>query len=175
MPQAIVWKSIKPGKLKDAEMRRILRNAMRVAARRIRKDFEATTKTWEHEVKFTESTHLSQSDPDQYVVVGTDDEIYRYVNNGTRPHEIWAGAYTGKSDKKTLAFPTMFSPKTSPRVIGSTPGARGGPMAFAPMVHHPGTEAREFDKVIEEKRTPWFKTLMEDAMREAARASGHGK
>jgi len=166
-------KIVKPKRFKDAEFSRIMRNAMRRAVRQIRKDFELTTKTWEHEVVFKEHTHLTKRTPSPAVSVTTDDEIYGYVNNGTRPHEIWAGIYTGKSEAKVLAFPSMFAPKTKVGVIHSWPGMSGGETVFRPYVQHPGTEAREFDKVIREEREPWFKSQMEKAMSVARKSSGH--
>lgn len=168
-----VVKIVKPARFKEAEFRRVLRNAMRRAARELRKDFEKTTATWKHKPVFKEHTHLTERVPSPAISVDTDDEVYRYVTKGTRPHPIWAGIYTGKSDKKVLAFPSTFSPKTQPGVIGSGPGASGGPTVFRPYVQHPGTEAREFDVVIKEKWEKKFRDLMHKAMREARKASGH--
>jgi len=171
MPGAIVGKVIKPSRLKDDAMRLKLLNAMRKAGTQIKRDFEATVATWEEKPKFEEL--ISLTGPGPVVLIGTDDEIYRYVNDGTRPHEIWAGAYTGKSDKTVLAFSSQFVPKTQPGIIGSNPGFVGERDTFVPMVNHPGTEARNFDKVIQKKREPWFKRQMEGAMSEARQASGH--
>lgn len=168
-----VTKIIKPSRFKAAEMQRVLRNAMRRDVKVLRKDFEATTKTWEHKPVFKEHTRLSQSETSPSISVDTDDAIYTYVVKGTKAHMIWAGIYTGKSKKRVLAFPSKFRPKTKVRVIGSFQGSRGGPTLFRPYVNHPGTKAREFDVVIKAKREPWFKKQMEAAMRDAAKASGH--
>ena len=172
MPGAIVSKTIKPSRLKDDAMRLRLLNAMRKAGTQIKHDFEATTKTWEHKVVFEEL--ISLTGPGPVVLVATNDEIYGYVNNGTEPHEIWAGVYTGKSDKTRLAFSSDFVPKTKPGIIDSGPGRRGAVDTFVPMVMHPGQEEpRNFDKTIQKKREPWFKRQMESAMGEARQASGH--
>jgi len=168
-----VLKPIKPGKFKDAEARRVFRNALRRCAREIHKDFEATVATWETKVTFKEHTSLRQDEDAVSVTVDTGNEIYGYVNDGTRPHEIWAGYYTGKSDKKALAFPSIYSPKTEPGVIGSKSGGGSGDTVFSPFVRHPGTEGRHFDVAIREKRQPWFKHEMEQALHEVAVASGH--
>lgn len=169
-----VVKVIKPARFKDQEFKREIRNAMKRFSRRMKKEFEKTTETWEHPVKFDEHTNLTPYGETPSVSVTTDNEIYGYVNNGTEPHEIWAGAYTGKSEAKLLVFGSYFVPKTKVRVIGSEPGDKGGPMVGVPMVNHPGTEAREFDKAIQEEMTPWFKKEMEQAMKDGAKASGHG-
>ena len=172
MPGAIVSKVIKPSRLKDDAMRLRLLNAMRKAATPIKADFEATTKTWKHTVIF--EVLISLTGPGPVVLVATDDEIYGYVNNGTEPHEIWAGAYTGKSDKTMLFFSSQFVPKTQPGIIGSNPGFVGERDTLVPMVNHPGQEEpRNFDKTIQKKREPWFKRQMEGAMGEARQASGH--
>jgi len=72
-----------------------------------------------------------------------------------------------------LFFPSQFVPKTQPGIIGSNPGFVGERDTLTPMVNHPGTEPRNFDKIIQKTWEPKFKRQMEGAMREAARASGH--
>jgi hypothetical protein len=169
----VLVKLIKPKRFKDDEVKRILRNAVRRAGTQVVNDFKLTTATWDHMVEWIVRTHISQTLPSPSIEVWTEDPIYRYVDEGTKPHPIFAGIYTGKSDKKALSFPSAFAPKTKPRVLGSGAGMKGGPLTVVPYVQHPGTEAREFSKMIVEKRTPWFKREMEDALREAVQASGH--
>lgn len=167
----ILTKTIKPSRLRDDALRLELLNAMRDVGRKVKKDFEATTKTWERKPEFEMLISLVGGPT---VLVGTDDEIYRYVNEGTKPHPIFAGVYTGKSDKKVLAFPSIFRPKTTPNVIGSGPGFKGGDTVFRPYVDHPGTKPRNFSKIIKKKWEKQYKRRMEQAMREAAKKSGHG-
>lgn len=170
----IVMKAIKPQRLKDGAFRLELLGAMRKAGTAIKKDFAATTRTWEHKVKFEVVVSLAGGGPT--LLVATDDKIYRWVDEGTKgPYPIWAGFWTGKSDKKVLAFPSEFEPKTTPRVIDSGPGFSGGDMVLTPYVEHPGIEAREFDETMEKDWEAPFKRRMEAAMREAARKSGHGR
>ena len=166
MPAALQVKQIKPARFKDKAFRDEMLKAAKSAGKDIKKDFQATTKTWKHKVKFTV---ISSVDPNVEVLVGTDDEIYGYVNDGTRPHLIFPKKLGG-----VLAFPSAYTAKTKPRVIGSTTGGGSGPTVFAGYVEHPGTEAREFDKVIQEDWTPKFKRRIEQAMSRAAKASGHG-
>lgn len=168
----IVMKSIKPQRMKDKAFRFGMLNAMRRAGTAVRKDFKKTTATWEHKVVFEQSVSLAGPGP--VLMVWTEDQIYKWVNDGTRPHEIWAGIYTGKSDKRALAFPSQSTPKTQPRLLGSGPGGSGGELLFRPYVNHPGTEAREFDEIIQAMWETKFKRQMEQAMSEAARKSGHG-
>lgn len=161
----IVTKAIKPAKLKDEAMRLALLNAMRECGRDIQKDFEKTTATWKHKPKF--ESLISLTGPGPVVVVGTNDEIYGYVNEGTREHIIEA------KPGHVLAFPSAFTPKTSPGVLGSSAGSSGGETVFTPYVLHPGTKARDFDKAIQKLWESKFKTRMEQAMKDAAKASGH--
>jgi hypothetical protein len=151
-------------------MRLALLNGIRAVGRDVRKDYKRTTKTWEHQPEFEIIISLVGGPT---VLVATDDEIYRYVDEGTKPHDIWAGAYTGKSNKKTLAFPGTFSAKTIPGVLDARSGSSGGDTVFTPYVRHPGTKARGFSKIIEKKWTPKFKRYMEQTMRDVRRASGH--
>lgn len=164
---------IPPPAFHEKEYKRVVRNALRRATYRLKKDFEATTATWEHEVEFKEHTHLAEKDPVMSAGVDTTDEIYAYVNDGTKPHLILPGALTGKSNKTVLAFPSVFKPKTKPRVIGSGPGKSGGKTIFSRGVWHPGTEARQFTEAIKRKWEPWFKKEMIAAIRLGNRLAGH--
>jgi hypothetical protein len=130
-------KVIKPkGKAIDAE--RIIagvRKAMDEAKEGAIKDFQSTTSTWNHKVAFTATATRDGYD------VGTSDEIYGYVDQGTRPHVI-----VGHGGP--LVFQSGYKAKTSPRVIGSSGGGATGAVVFTRMVQHPGTAAREFTETI---------------------------
>lgn len=172
MGSVLLIKTIKPKKRLDREhFRKTFYNAMRRIGTQVKKDFGKTTATWEHEVEFKES--VSIGGPGPVLMVWTDDLIYRYVDQGTKPHEIWAGIYTGKSDKKALAFGSKFKAKTTPRVLGSGPGFSGGDVIFRPFVNHPGTEAREFSEMIQKSWEPKFKREMEATLRTAVKTSGY--
>lgn len=128
-----------------AKLARAVTNALDGAAAGALIDFKTTTQTWKHKVAF----QIDKGRPDRRVV-GTDDEIYGYVTEGTRPHIIVAHG-------KALAFfGGKFRPKTRVRTIGSNKGSKGGAVIFRKMVHHPGTDAREFEEAIAEK---WQKEL----------------
>lgn len=167
----VLVKAIKPAALKEDALRLELLNAMRKAAVVVKSDFEKTVATWEKKPKFEVVITLGKSGP--AILVDTDNEIYGYVSRGTKPHLIQAGIFTGKSNKRTLAFPATFRPKTKVRRLKSFRGFKGGPTVLRKFVQHPGTEAREFDEVIKKKRTKWFKRQMEAAMRRARQKSGH--
>jgi hypothetical protein len=163
---ALVFKAVKPKRLQDQILKNWFRGNMMTAVREIRADFEQTTRTWKHRPEFVAEMDLEGPGPT--VMVGTDDEIYRYVDEGTKPHII------RPVHGKRLVFQGGYSAKTAPHVIGSQEGGAFGDRVFATEVHHPGNEAREFTKDIQKRWQPRFKARMEDAMRKAAQESGHG-
>ena len=171
----VVMKSIKPKKLKVKAMRLELLNAMRKSGTVIQKDFEETTATWKHKVKFETLVSLMGigGTKGPTILVSTSDKIYGYVNEGTKAHDIWAGYYTGKSKHKALVFPSGFTAKTKPGRLRSGAGGSSGKLVHTPYVEHPGTEARNFDALIKKKRKKWFKRQMQAAMNKAAKVSGN--
>jgi hypothetical protein len=134
--------------LDPQKLARAVDNALDAAAEGALVDFKVTTQTWSRKVAFMVVKQHGRR------VVGTDDEIYGYVTEGTRPHVIVARG-------KALAFPGAgFRPKSRVRVIGSNKGNKGSGMVFTKQVNHPGTEAREFEEVIAEKwRTELPRTM----------------
>ncbi len=173
----LLMKEIKMKRFEDKDFRRVIRNASRRTGRTvIREDYGAILKNWSEKNKpeITLHTHVwATKEPSPWIEIDVEGEIFSYVEGGTKPHEIWAGAYTGKSNKKALAFPSIFSPKTRPGVIGSTKGKRGGDTVFRIYVNHPGTKPRRFGVAIMKKRIPWFKRQIEDAMSEYIQTTGH--
>ena len=133
------------------KMLRAIKNGLDAAAKGATVDFKVTTQTWEHKPGF--STDASQDDRR---IVGTDDEIYGYVNDGTRPHVITAHG-------KALAFQGGYRAKTRPHVIGSGGGA-SGPTVYRQRVMHPGTQPRSFDKAIAEKWQEQLSIIMQRAI-----------
>lgn len=162
---ATVWKQIKPARLREDAMRLALLNGMRRMGTKIKADFEKTTATWKHKPKFEVMVSLTKPGPT--VVVDTNDEIYRYVNDGTEAHVILP------KKAKALRFPGTFTSKTVPGVLEARQGSSGGGDVFAKGVLHPGTKARNFDKMIARKWQGLFKREMEAVMRDVAIASGH--
>ena len=164
---AVVMKSIKPKKIRLDVFRLETLSGMNEIASGMKEDFESTTASWKRKVKFVTLKSLRGGNLE--VLVGTDDEIYGYVDKGTRPHVIRPKV------AKSLAFPGgPYSPKTTPNVIGSTAGGSSGSTVHAMSVNHPGTKARNFDTLISRRWQPRFKRRMELAMRIAAAKSGHG-
>lgn len=137
-----------------AKMAQAITNALNGVALDAKVDFEVTVQTWQHKASFSitsPSTYQRQ--------VGTDDANYARLNAGTRPHPI------SPRPGGTLVFQTPFRSKTVPHSISSGPGGTGGATVFTrKTVRHPGTQAREFDKVIAQKWDRLFAGVMQRAI-----------
>jgi hypothetical protein len=167
----IQTKAIKPGKFDERAIFAALEAEAEKISHEIKADFEKTVATWNNKPVFERIVSVGPSSID--VLVGTDDQIYNWVDKGTRPHVIFAGAYTGKSNKTALVFPGTFTAKSIPGVISSRAGSKGGDRVVRPYVNHPGTEARKFDETIAKKWKTRYKRRMEAALKKGATASGH--
>ena len=123
------------------QLKRVIENAGNESAMAVQVDFKTTTRTWNHQPHFTISHRKNSGEWN----IGTDDKIYRYVSEGTKPHVI------RPKNKKALSFGTPSRPKTRRGFIGSNKGSRGKKKVTVKVVHHPGTEAREFVETINDK------------------------
>lgn len=147
------------GKLFDtAASWRELSRALSAAAEGARVDFRVTVQTWNKQPKF-------EIAGDQYSRrVFTTDAVYGYVDRGTKPHIIAPKA------GKALVFRGGYKAKTRVRVIGSGSGGASGDAVFVQgVVHHPGTEAREFSEVIHDKWQKRFPQLVSVAIAAGAK------
>lgn len=132
-------RAIKP-KADPFNLRKIeaaVREGMQEAADEAKAMLERTTSSWQNQPTFTIA---QQKDG---FTVGTDDPIYGYVDEGTKPHII------RPKKARRLVFNVGGRAKTAPNVIGSTSGARGDTRVFARQVQHPGTKPRNFSKLVQ--------------------------
>jgi len=160
----LVIKGIKPRALNIAAIRQALMNEANLVANAIEDDFNKTVEHWTKKPEFEKIVDMG---PPIAILVGTDNEVYGYVDKGTRPHKI----YPRKA--KALRFQSGYATKTIPGVIGSMAGGPFGDTVFSKGVNHPGTKARNFSKEIEKKWQKKFKRRMEKALSQARLASGH--
>ena len=178
----IVMKTIKPARFRDEAFAQGIKKLADDTAKDIEKDFKKTVASWSNKPEFEKLVDVSVS-PVQ-ILVATDDPVYGWVSGGTgkwgpkgRSYPIFAGIYTGKSNKKALHFqwggPGSYRAKTQPNVIGSGGGGPSGPFVTFPYVEHPGIKPRNFDKVIAEKWEPRFKRRAEAMLSTATKRSGH--
>lgn len=138
-----------------------IRKAVHDTGMNIKKAFENTTSTWETDVKFTMRSTFTGTEAK--IEVSTDNKIYGYVNEGTPAHII------RPRRARMLAFQTGYRAKTRPRSIASGPGGASGPMAYANVVHHPGTKAREFTKYVSVRYLDVLPVVIQQAITKAAK------
>lgn len=160
-------KVIRPKKLNERAMRAALLTGLKEVAKDVDEDFAKTYSTWKRKPEFETEVELN-SRRGRFAVM-TEDEIYRYVDEGTKPHII------RPKRASRLYFQAGYSAKTTPRVIGAKQGGASGPEVYAKAVQHPGTKAREFAKTLAKKYKRTFGKSMQKAMDKAAKKSGHGK
>lgn len=163
---AVLWKPIKPGRFRSEVFRQAIEREARLVADGMLLDFLLTVSKWKRQPKFDKEVSVGPASVD--ILVGTDDEIYGYVSRGTRPHII------RPVRAKALRFQSGYKAKTTPGLISSQTGGPFGDEVFRLEVRHPGTEPRNFEKLIAKKWKTEFRKRMQSAMAQASRASGHG-
>lgn len=149
------------------KMRLALLNEMRKIGKEIKEDFDTTTATWDKKPDFKLTVSLAGSVPS--VTVETADEVYKWVDEGTKAH------WVEPVNAKVLAFRANYQAKTAPGVIGSGAGGASGDMVFSKGHEVSGIKARGFSKKIQNKWKGEFGKRMAEAMKEVAKASGQGK
>lgn len=168
--QTIKIKVIKPEKMNQRAFEAALLRSLEDVEKGILKDFTGTTETWTKKPDFEHGHTINPKQATAYVQ--TDNEVYRYVNDGTEPHRI------PKAGNARLHFQWggkgSYKPKTRPQQFGSRPGGPSGPMVNRAWVRHPGTKAREFDKIIAKRWKSLLPRALRSALGKAAKASGHG-
>lgn len=153
----VVWKVIKPNKLNSSAMNAALEKGMAEQAQEIRTDMlETLFGTWNPQPDVIVLLDTKPSGPELFV--GTDDKRVRFVEEGT-----------------AVRYATMspdFEPKSQPAVLQSFVG-KGRVLFVNKSRPRPGIKGRHRMKLFQKKRMPLFKRRMEQAMREAAKESGH--
>lgn len=141
--------------LNSKQLQSIIREEQLKEAEAVKKDFETTTKTWAKQPVFVIQPTA------QGVNVYTDDEIYAYVDQGTRPHII------RPKRAKLLRFnATGFQPKTRPGRFKAISGrAAGPPPVFTSIVHHPGTEARQLSLFVRKRHEKRFARKLQQRLK----------
>lgn len=170
----ITFRAISPKAFNLGALEKELRDAQREWMTKVVKEYQGTTKNWKHRVSFR--GRLSERGMVTKIEVGTDDEIYGYVDEGTGQAAGRGGKYpiVPKRPSGVLAFPSVSTPKTKPGSLKSGAGSRGGATAFTKKVMHPGIKPRGFSKQIKTKMEPVLESDMQKAMGRGAKKSGHG-
>jgi len=155
MPTIRLKPIIPKGKIIDnKKLNRELINALDHTANIIDDDFDKTVKTWSKKPKFKKTGPRKRFGTLE-VIISTRNEIYSYVEYGTKPHVI-----TPKKRGGVLVFRSKYLPKTRTGVIGSRASRRSGDLVFTKRVVHPGIQARMFSKTIAKRRQKNLENLI---------------
>lgn len=155
--------TLEPLKLKGpivdlAKVQAALDAEMKNQGQKVKALYEQVTSTWQHKPAFV--VEVSRDG----VRVGTNDEIFGYVNLGTKPHII------RPKGAKVLSFMAGgFVPKTMPRSLTASAGRPGQSQAFAHEVHHPGTKPRNIDATIGRKLAKSYGADLQKAIERAVK------
>lgn len=111
-------------------------------AKKLKQEFGGTVSRWKRKPQFTitlqEGGHFE---------IGTDNEIYKYVDEGTKPHVIRA-----KNAPYLSFYRTGFVSKTKANSLNTRAGRKANAdFTKVKQVNHPGTEPRNFTKLIRER------------------------
>jgi len=137
--------AIKPPTLPTGEeYAKAMQDAVYKSAGLALRDLQSTVKTWKHQPKF--DVTITQQGGGYSVTAGTDDEIYGYVDAGTKAHEI------RPKRSKYLRFSSGYKAKTRVGIIGSIEGGAFGDDVFSKGVMHPGFPGRKFAETIAKRR-----------------------
>jgi len=151
----IILKPISPKKLNISGLRAEIEKQAKPYADGVKRDFESTFSTWSQDSKpklnVKTNINLNGAVSIEVDVVG---EIYTFVHEGTKPHEIKA------KNAKRLRFTSNYNAKTVIGQIKSQSGGASGEILYRQRVFHPGFKGRNFSKLIMTKwRQPFFKAM----------------
>lgn len=124
--------------------------------------YRKTTRTWRHKPTFRKRR------TSRGVQIVTDDEVFKFVDLGTRPHIIRA------KNAPFLVFRYPYKAATKPRIIGSTNAKVGDNWARKLMVHHPGNKPRHFTDEITKRINKRAGTILKREIDKAINAEGLG-
>lgn len=136
------------------KMARAIKNGFDSEAKRVESDLAATVNTWNDPAEFT----IQSAGP--YVRrITTTHAVWVMLNKGTRPHII-----RPKNAKVLTWMGNNYRAKTRVRQLKSLKGGNNNTIIYAKEVHHPGTEAREWDETAAEKSRRFFPATMQRAI-----------
>lgn len=150
-------KAIKPRKINTKTIQRRLQNALNKEAKIVKREYEKTVATWDDPPRFEALTDISGNDISILVgPTGTELQVKKFVwtDQGTKPHVIKA------KNAPALIFQSGYSPKTLPNKIASYPAGHFGEFVRVQSVNHPGTEPRNFTRIIVQRRRKPFTQAM---------------
>lgn len=130
----------------------------------VKAEFEDVVNDWEHAPDFRATTYVNQASI--WITVsptGPNAQIWRWVDEGTKPHVIMPRG------RGPLRFRTGYWPRTWGAVAHYGNGQATGPFVSTHVVHHPGTTKREFTLTIRNKYAATFAREVQNAIAVAAK------
>lgn len=161
MPNIALKPLLPKGMPKTSDFTQAIKKAALKTANLTERDLKATTKTWVHKPDF--SVNILPTDDPYTIIAGTDDDIYGYVDAGTKPHVI------RPKRSRYLRFFSGYRAKTRVGIIGSREGGAYGDTVFRTSVYHPGTKARQFMATIARRRQKTFEQEISTAIAKLTR------
>lgn len=159
----LLFKAVKPKKLKKDVFRTEFLTALKDMERQIVREFQKTTQTWQGD-KPTFEGELEISNDGLALLVGP--------TGNTKGAQKWQWLDEGTKVRYATMSQDWVS-KTKPGVIPS--GAGKGRLLFVSKKHpRPGIEKRGWTVMITKLYKSRFKRRMEQAMRDAKKKSGSG-
>ena len=160
----IACKPIRPRKLKVDKVRLELLNALRAEGRAVKKELEKTVRNFRGARPGFE-TLIGLTRGEATVLTGPTGTLkavqkWKWLDEGTRPHVIRARR------APLLRFRLGYNPGTRPGTL-TTRGSYyvGAHWRSAKLVHHPGTKAREWSLLVQQRRRKPFIKRMNTAVR----------
>lgn len=138
---------------KQRDLPRTMREFEKEARRETLRRYRRTTSTWSHKPDFVVQSDISGANVT--MLSGTDDRIWKWVDEGTRPHRIVHKV------AKFLRFQPGYQAKTKPGVMQAGPGGAFGAVVFRRAVMHPGTQPRRFSASIFRDMTKEMPKIMQ--------------
>jgi len=127
----------------------------------VEKDFKDSTATWKGQPTFRGRKATEQR---ASFTIWSNKNTWVWTNKGTDPHPIFP------KRAPVLRFKVPSTAKTVPNKLGSGSGSRGNEWRTSKGIkRHPGTKARNFDKVSAEKRQKDLNQMLNKTMQKYTR------
>ncbi len=127
----------------------------------MRTEHEHVVREWTHKPTFkVETDERPFLKTVKIKVKGENADIWTFVDQGTKPHEIAA------KNAPMLKFQTGYSARTAPVAKSNQgTGQKFGPWVAKAVVQHPGTEARKFTETILKELSPPIEDRIQAAVK----------
>ena len=133
----------------------------------VKGQLDAVVANWKNKPEFRVVFTRTRDDIGMgFYATGPSRMIWQYVNEGTRPHKI---PKSPKPIGDPLKFRLGYVPRTGTGGRFGGPGRATGGWRSAHQVDHPGTEARNFTGVIQEKYRTTYSRHIKRAMDRATK------